>query len=313
MKKTHILLGLLLVLLAFFFYNTNKPAEKFISRTNFEKAMEFIKVAKPTPPESAIFYAKVSEDIYNKKDVAFDEAYFKNTLENILNEEKSLPEVALKKGTEQNEYWIGEDPFSPKISQYPRFLLKNFSYQVPPPPKFKSPEFYQGLKEVNEAAKNRTTEQSALINFYGGVPGTVQPAGIWQNIMWENVKDDKNLNDQKYAYNQMLLAKTLADSFMECWKVKYIYQTKRPNMTDKTIDLAMPNPKFASYTSGHSTISFSAAGVLTSLFPEQKEIWVKNATDAKNSRLWAGIHFPYDNNEGQKLGEEVAKNILENL
>jgi hypothetical protein len=126
-------------------------------------------------------------------------------------------------------------------------------------------------------------------------------------------KDDKNLNDQKYAYNQMLLAKTLADSFMECWKVKYIYQTKRPNMTDKTIDLAMPNPKFASYTSGHSTISFSAAGVLTSLFPEQKEIWVKNATDAKNSRLWAGIHFPYDNNEGQKLGEEVAKNILENL
>jgi membrane-associated phospholipid phosphatase len=114
---------------------------------------------------------------------------------------------------------------------------------------------------------------------------------------------------------QMRLAQTLADAFMECWKVKYIYQTKRPDMTDKTIQevLAMPNPPFPSYVSGHSTISFAGAEILAHFFPNKREIFIKHATQAKNSRLWAGIHFPHDNDEGQKLGEEVAKNIINNL
>lgn len=313
-NKILIILGAVAIA-AFFGYKywDNQQENVFASRQEFEKAIEFIKKEKPTPPVGAIFYAKAAEKIANGEKVT--EESLKIILEEVKNEEKNLPEVTLRKGNEVNEYWVGQNPFSPKISQYTRFLLKDFSYQVPPPPKYKSKEFYDGLNAVKEAASNRTTEQGALVNFYGGVPGTEQPAGIWQNILWENAKFDKNLTDQEYAKTQLILAQTLADAFMECWKVKYIYQTKRPDMTDKTIVpvLAMPNPPFPSYTSGHSTISFAAAKVLESLFPDKSEIWLKHAKQAKDSRLHAGIHFPYDNDEGQILGEEVAKKIIENL
>lgn len=322
-----ILLSVCVAYLLFSYFKNLNTVNDFSSRNVFSSAMEFVKREKPTPPVSAIFYAKVAEDIYKKttpssaKSRADDtpsnegelEQYFKSVMDEIRKAEGKLPNVNLKIGNENNEYWVGKDPFSPKISQYERFLLKDFTYVVPPPPKYKSAEFYENLEIVKRTASNRDAKQGAIINYFGGVPGTETPSGIWQNILWENVKMDKSIDNEKYAYVQMILAKSLADAFMECWKGKYAYQTKRPNMIDKEIDIAMPNPPFPAYASGHSTISFTAAIILGNFFPEKEEYFIEQATLAKNSRLWAGIHFPYDNDEGQKLGIEVAKNILENI
>ena len=77
--------------------------------------------------------------------------------------------------------------------------------------------------------------------------------------------------------------------------------------------LEMDNRNFPSYVSGHSTISRTAAGVLSVLFHAKEAVWLKNAVEARDSRLWAGIHFPYDNNEGFKLGAAVADQVIENL
>lgn len=84
-------------------------------------------------------------------------------------------------------------------------------------------------------------------------------------------------------------------------------------MVIDTIDTAMPNPPFPAYVSGHSTISFAAATVLGSFFPNKKEFYLEQAEEAKNSRLWAGIHFPYDNEEGRKLGIAVGEKVVEKL
>ncbi len=293
----------------------------FVSRVEFEKAIMIVKREKPTPPVGAIFYAKVAEDIYNKKQVNFSEEYFTNVLDMVKKDEGALPNVALKPGNTWNEYWIGESPFSPKISQYPRFNLKDFTYQVPEPPLYMGEEYKQELQKVISVAENRSVEQAAIVNFFGGVPGTEQPAGIWQNIYFDYVKNynqniwnkilGKQISEQEYAYKQMVLAQVLADAFMECWKVKYTYQTKRPSMAavilGKKINLAMPNPPFASYVSGHSTISFAAATVLADMFPENADKFLQQAEDAKNSRLWAGIHFDYDNVEGKKFGRAIGE------
>jgi hypothetical protein len=121
------------------------------------------------------------------------------------------------------------------------------------------------------------------------------------------------MTEEEFAYRQMILAQTLSDAFMECWKVKYIYWTKRPDMVNTTIHTAMPNPPFPSYVSGHSTISFAAATVLGYFFPNKKEMYLQNAEEAKNSRLWAGIHFSYDNEEGKKLGRQVGEEVIKTL
>jgi membrane-associated phospholipid phosphatase len=69
----------------------------------------------------------------------------------------------------------------------------------------------------------------------------------------------------------------------------------------------IPTPPFPSYTSGHSTISTAAATVLGHLFPTEAEDLAAKAIEAKNSRLWAGIHFPIDNEVGATGGGMVGR------
>ena len=101
------------------------------------------------------------------------------------------------------------------------------------------------------------------------------------------------------------LTQTIADAFISCWNAKFTYWTKRPNMRDASIATIIPTPNFPSYPSGHSTISSAAAVVLDHFFPDQK--WLAMATEAKDSRLWAGIHFPIDNEEGFAVGLKIGK------
>jgi hypothetical protein len=201
------------------------------------------------------------------------------------------------------QYWVGENPFSPMAGGWKRWvILKDDAITAPQPPVFDSEEHGKALEEVKQSAMKRTAEQGAAVNFWGGIPGTEAPSGIWQNRLYDETKEYA-LSDSEYAFAQMVLAQALADSFMECWEEKYTYWTKRPSMVDDSIvpHMAMGNPKFPSYLSGHSTISSTAAVVLGALFP------------AKNSRLWAGIHFPYDNVNGFELGKKIGEVVTERL
>jgi hypothetical protein len=69
----------------------------------------------------------------------------------------------------------------------------------------------------------------------------------------------------------------------------------------------IPTPPFPSYTSGHSTISAAAATVLGSFFPNDAADLAALAEEAKNSRLWAGIHFSLDNEMGALGGGMVGR------
>ena len=73
----------------------------------------------------------------------------------------------------------------------------------------------------------------------------------------------------------------------------------------------MPTPPFPSYTSGHATISAAASTVLAHLFPEDEVALAARAEEARNSRLWAGIHFPIDNDMGAVAGRMVGRLVAE--
>lgn len=324
-----------------------------LSRSWMEYAMDIVREKKPTPPEAARFYAIVSTVYYEslendlKKGDNSDEAsrataevinsiypdkvsstteflnrnkiavvetndFSKKLISEMIARIADDNSKTFEKKFVGSEYWTGEKPFSPSAGQWKRWGVQNIEFIVPPPPKYLSKEYMAALKEVKDKSDNRTTEQSALINFWGGVPGTETPSGIWQNRFYNTTKEYK-MSDSDYAYKQMILAQALADSFMECWKVKYIYYTKRPNMVDQSINLAMKNPNFPSYVSGHSTISATAETILGKMFPEKKDLYLADALNAKNSRIWAGIHFPHDNDNGFKLGEDIGNYYVNNI
>jgi len=107
------------------------------------------------------------------------------------------------------------------------------------------------------------------------------------------------------------LAMTMADAFIACWDTKYTYWTKRPFMRDPAIQSSIAAPTFPSYTSGHATVSAAAATVLGHYFPDQASRWMAMAQEAKDSRLWSGIHFPVDNDRGFGMGQAIAAHVLQ--
>ncbi len=207
-----------------------------------------------------------------------------------------------------------KQPLAPMAGQWKRWVVSG-NFAVPIPPQYGSAADTQELGIVQAAVQGRTAAEVDKINFWGGIPGTETPAGIWQNQFYKTAKDelpfDLKKRDAIYANTQTVLAQTLADAFMECWKIKYTYWTARPSMRIPNLDKAMPNPAFPSYLSGHSTVSKAAAEVLAIMVPDKAAIWRQMAIDARDSRLVAGIHFQIDNTEGFNLGDKIASQVIQ--
>jgi len=65
-------------------------------------------------------------------------------------------------------------------------------------------------------------------------------------------------------------------------------------------------PNFPAYTSGHSTFSAAASEVLAHFFPSDAAKFRKWADEAAMSRIYGGIHYRFDAEEGLAQGRAVA-------
>jgi hypothetical protein len=217
------------------------------------------------------------------------------------------------------EHWsslIGAAPITPRAGDWQRWEI-NQPITVPAPPVFGSAEDNRQLNIVRQAVSKRNGEDINIINFWAGQPGSETPGGIWQNVMFDRIHGDISTNaveaDKQYAYIQSILARTVSDAFMECWKVKYTYWTARPDMRLPGISTAMDDPNFPGYVSGHATISKAAADVLSILVPRYGSEWEADAAQARYSRLVAGIHFDSDNAAGFTVGTAVGQQYANEL
>lgn len=318
------------------------------SRNVIEITEELVKKNKPTPPESSRAYSYVAtvfsealdkSDIYNAlentKNITIelfptDKAFIDNKYKELLINIKPSPlnsnilEVYKKRIKEDGHglvwdgniptgdgIWVKEDnePFSPRAGEWKRWLIDN-TLKVEDPPVYGSAQDQKEIDIVKDAVRVRTPEDVASINKWGGVPGSIAPAGLWQDQLFNSINQDFDYRplerEKKYAFMQKVLAQTVADAFMECWKIKYLYWTARPSMRIDNLNIAMPNPPFPGYVSGHSTISRAAADVLSIMIPDKKDYFQAMAVEARDSRLKAGIHFNVDNMRGYELGHLVA-------
>ncbi len=201
----------------------------------------------------------------------------------------------------------------------PWVLTDELAVTVPPPPALGSIADQLEIQKIRLATELRVPEQTAAIYFWQGSTGAVKgankdnitPAGVWQNIF--SIEESDALNESDYAHAQKILAQSIADSFIYTWKIKYIYYSQRPSMRVDGLSLALADPPFPGYISGHSTISSTAATVLSALFPDKSAIWRVNAKDARYSRILAGIHFDIDNEAGENYGDRMGAKIAGTL
>jgi membrane-associated phospholipid phosphatase len=203
-----------------------------------------------------------------------------------------------------------QQPAEPRAGAWRTWILASGDqYRPPAPPAFRSPGWEAELAGVQEAVARRTPGQEAAVRFWAGGPGTVTPAGLWIEIARSLIVRD-GLDAPHAARILALTSVAMADGFICCWDAKYTYWTERPITADPNLDVLIPTPPFPSYTSGHSTISTAAATVLGYLFPADEADLAARATEARNSRLWAGIHFPIDNEMGALGGGMIGRLVV---
>ena len=101
------------------------------------------------------------------------------------------------------------------------------------------------------------------------------------------------------------------DATILAWKEKVKYKRKRPNELDPSVKPFITAPLTFSYPCEHSVTAAAAAYMLVYFFPEKTDSIMQMAHAASQSRINAGVQFQSDIDAGWKLGEQVAKEIIE--
>jgi PAP2 superfamily protein len=231
-------------------------------------------------------------------------------------------------------------------------VLDSCSQCKPPRPplydlKNKNGQYYKALMEVKTIGDSLTDEEKAIADFWDDNPFKMNvvghamyatkkfsPPGHWMNIVGIAAKEaNADFATTVAAYTETSIA--LFDGFIACWDEKFRSNYVRPETVINkyfTADWSpyIQTPPFPSYVSGHATISAAAAEVMTSWFGDHLgftdtsslEFGIKSrrivsfrdaAKEAAMSRLYGGIHYRFDNDEGNKIGIHVGELILQRL
>jgi hypothetical protein len=197
-------------------------------------------------------------------------------------------------------------PLRPRWGQVrPWYLSKGSEFRPEPPPAFGSSAYQRDLAEVRRISDQRSNDQLRLAQFWADGVGTATPPGHWNQIAAELIAD-YHLDERKAAMTFALLNTAVMDAGISCWDAKYHYWLIRPPQADPAITTPVGLPNFPSYVSGHATFSGAASEVLSAIFPARRERLRAMAEEAALSRLYAGIHYRFDNDVGLRMGRSIG-------
>jgi hypothetical protein len=202
--------------------------------------------------------------------------------------------------------WTGTNPVLPMCGTWKTWVLTSGSEIEPQPPyAYGSTQDLNDTQEVLDISLARTAEQIAIVHKWADV----SPPAIWNELLNERIIA-QNLDVAASARAHAYLNVAMADAFIECWACKYKYWTARPFQRIPGLVTVIPTPNFPTYTSGHSTISAAAAAVLGEVFPAERDFFVQQSLEAAMSRLYGGIHFRHDNEEGTRVGAIIGERVV---
>jgi membrane-associated phospholipid phosphatase len=187
----------------------------------------------------------------------------------------------------------------------PWLLDRGSQFRPPPPPAFTSPEYVNALAEVRRISDTRTPEQLRIAQYWADGAGTATPPGHW-NAIAADLAERYHLDEERATQMFALLNMALMDAGIACWDAKYTYWLIRPSQADPLITTPVGLPNFPSYVSGHATFSAAAATLLGAVFPSARRNLQAMADEAAMSRLYGGIHYRFDNEQGLEVGRKIG-------
>lgn len=231
------------------------------------------------------------------------------------------------------------------------FVLDSASqFMAEPPPAYSADtasSFFRMVREVYDVSKGLTENQKDIARFWDDNPFVLEhsghltfgnkkitPGGHWMGIAAIAAKKTK-ADQVKVAKTYALTAIALYEAFISCWDNKYHWNYIRPvTVINERIDSVwsplLQTPPFPEYTSGHSTISASAAAMLTHLYGDsfsytdtsdlryigmQRDFssFRQASEECSVSRLYGGIHYRPTAERSTALGSAIGEFIIRKL
>ncbi|MDE0409815.1 MAG: vanadium-dependent haloperoxidase [Alphaproteobacteria bacterium] len=195
----------------------------------------------------------------------------------------------------------------------------------------------------------RTANESEIALFWEDGPWGITPPGHMIYIAMQLLQD-RGLSFIELARAFALIGMTQCDASICAWDNKYQYDIVRPESAirvrapafrnpDRRMVLEpgwqsyIPTPEFPAYTSGHSTFGAAAAEMIALLlgrddvafsgrspdevlWPQLQGVtrsWTSLSHMADEnglSRLYGGVHWALDNEQGLKSGRELARHAF---
>lgn len=216
-------------------------------------------------------------------------------------------------------------------------------------PALTSVAYTEAFNEVKELGSlnsaTRTADQTQIALFWANGGGTATPPGHL-NVLAQVVAEAEGNTLAENARLFAMLNVAMADAAIMSWDCKFDTDFWRPitgiraadtdgnpdTEEDETWTPLITTPPFPSYVSGHSSFSGAAAAVLEAFFgtdeiafvlPSENpnvgsrsfESFSEAAQESADSRLYGGIHWRFDNEDGltagTALGEYVAANFFQ--
>jgi membrane-associated phospholipid phosphatase len=188
----------------------------------------------------------------------------------------------------------------------PYYLTSTSQFRPPPPPA----DLSSAVAEVIAVVNARTPEQAATSVRWNLSNGSVTALGYWIQLATKYVAQ-YGFDEREAAHVFALETSAGLDATLGCWDAKYHYLTLRPWMVAPTdlpnTKLNLGRPNHPSYPSGHSCVSSAAGTVLKNFFPGESMSIDAQVAEAGMSRIYAGIHYFTDVEQGQRLGASVAR------
>lgn len=197
-------------------------------------------------------------------------------------------------------------------------------------------ELYSEALEIYTLSKPLKNEYKWIAEFWSDdLPGvTYSPTTRWINILNQIVENEKpDISQVLDLY--FLVSLSMHETAVFCWPIKYETLQQRPSAfikkyMDPTWHPFHQNPAFPGYPSGHAAFGKSACTVLEHFFGANyaftdnshkgNKAFLSNARSFLNfeemaaenakSRMYLGVHYRYECEDGLAIGYKIGKAIL---
>ena len=201
-------------------------------------------------------------------------------------------------------------PLGPMLgTMRPFFMTTGSEFRPAGPPAWDSPAFKAAVAEIRQLSDRRTNEQLRIAQYWENLSGAFA-AGLWNETARAAISA-RGLGEPESVRVLAMMHMAGVDAFIACHDAKYTFWVPRPTQADPEIRLAIGVPNHPSYPSNHACGSGAMGLALDANFPEQRGRYFAMGRQAGESRMYAGIHYRFDLDDGFAIARKIVARAVE--